>query len=605
MGSGIGPNAIGWQGLGVKDSKEDRPGTEGGHVTDNAHSAMPTRFGEAVEAVYDYATSPYDWERLIDFLAHLDHDSFGSVGPSEASPALQAHMRRADALATRLHETDGVPEASYALILLSADRTVIALNERGADTFTAICRAPETGKRLAFHDDEHALILRHALDELKQHETAVPVLLRFQDDEGETKLACYLAPAARLSSAMLRTVVLDEKSSPPFCALIVANSAEEDDTPEMFRKALGLTPAEARLAVRLRFGLSLKEAAEDLGISVNTARNQLRNVFDKLGVNRQSDLVRHLTELAALASNIQGAPSSRSRAAVTTAERRMAPLPDGRVIAYRELGLTNGFPVFIINPMIVSSLMRPQEAQIAGECGARLISVERPGIGRSTVNPDYSYVSFAHDLAHVADGLGIDRFAVLGWASGSPFALAAGSVLGERVTRVALATPRLAFHIDMEPTSQPRLFFGSLRRNPWIHETVFSIMRAKRSQGFLRPLVRHLLETSDADKAVFQNDKGLLESLTDAFIEALDATSDGMIAEMDFYAREVPVDPSGLVRPLMVWQGLQDEMNNVDNVRRMLQGLPVEKVHYLDGVGHMVLYVRFREILTTLVNDVH
>ncbi|WP_169775802.1 helix-turn-helix transcriptional regulator, partial [Escherichia coli] len=64
-------------------------------------------------------------------------------------------------------------------------------------------------------------------------------------------------------------------------------------------------PAEARLAARLKEGLSLKEAAEELGIAVNTARNQVKSVFEKLGVNRQSDLIRHLTELSQLAAYIQ------------------------------------------------------------------------------------------------------------------------------------------------------------------------------------------------------------------------------------------------------------------------------------------------------------
>src|SRR5690606_33122681 len=118
----------------------------------------------------------------------------------------------------------------------------------------------------------------------------------------------------------------------------------------------GLTPAEARLAARLRFGLSLKEAAEELGISVNTARNQLKSVFEKLGVNRQADLVRHLAELAVLAANMQ-APSA-VRGTVTVAERRLVALPDGRSIALRDLGKPGGFPVFILHPLVQSSLMR-------------------------------------------------------------------------------------------------------------------------------------------------------------------------------------------------------------------------------------------------------
>lgn len=63
---------------------------------------------------------------------------------------------------------------------------------------------------------------------------------------------------------------------------------------EMARKLFELTPAEASLAQRLANGLSLDEAADELGIRKNTARAQLRSIFIKTGVTSQSALVRTL-----------------------------------------------------------------------------------------------------------------------------------------------------------------------------------------------------------------------------------------------------------------------------------------------------------------------
>jgi DNA-binding CsgD family transcriptional regulator/PAS domain-containing protein len=53
----------------------------------------------------------------------------------------------------------------------------------------------------------------------------------------------------------------------------------------------GLTSAEARLALLLAEGLSLKEASEALSVSVLTLRSQLKSVFVKTGVKRQTELV--------------------------------------------------------------------------------------------------------------------------------------------------------------------------------------------------------------------------------------------------------------------------------------------------------------------------
>lgn len=53
-----------------------------------------------------------------------------------------------------------------------------------------------------------------------------------------------------------------------------------------------LSLAEADLASLVTAGHSLEEAAAIRGVSVHTARSQLKNIFSKTGVHRQSDLVR-------------------------------------------------------------------------------------------------------------------------------------------------------------------------------------------------------------------------------------------------------------------------------------------------------------------------
>jgi DNA-binding CsgD family transcriptional regulator len=62
------------------------------------------------------------------------------------------------------------------------------------------------------------------------------------------------------------------------------------DTPLMMQ-VFGLTPAEARLSTMLADGTSLEQAAENLSIARDTARNQLKSVFNKTSTHRQSQLV--------------------------------------------------------------------------------------------------------------------------------------------------------------------------------------------------------------------------------------------------------------------------------------------------------------------------
>lgn len=59
-----------------------------------------------------------------------------------------------------------------------------------------------------------------------------------------------------------------------------------------------ITPAQMRLAGLIIGGDSLVEAARRLGVSINTARTQLRRMFEKTGVNSQTTLVIALLSVA-------------------------------------------------------------------------------------------------------------------------------------------------------------------------------------------------------------------------------------------------------------------------------------------------------------------
>lgn len=66
---------------------------------------------------------------------------------------------------------------------------------------------------------------------------------------------------------------------------------------EQVRKLLGLSPAETDTVLKLAGGLTSTEIADERGISVHTARNQIKSALAKTGCRRQSDLVRKVEQL--------------------------------------------------------------------------------------------------------------------------------------------------------------------------------------------------------------------------------------------------------------------------------------------------------------------
>ena len=68
----------------------------------------------------------------------------------------------------------------------------------------------------------------------------------------------------------------------------------------------------------------------------------------------------------------------------------------------------------------------------------RLISPDRPGIGRSERQPGRTLLDWPADVAALADELEVSRFAVMGWSAGGAYAAACAFALPERVSAVAL-----------------------------------------------------------------------------------------------------------------------------------------------------------------------
>ncbi|HUM13825.1 MAG TPA: LuxR C-terminal-related transcriptional regulator [Myxococcaceae bacterium] len=58
----------------------------------------------------------------------------------------------------------------------------------------------------------------------------------------------------------------------------------------------GLTPRESEIVQHLRAGLTNREIGQTLGISVNTVRNTLARLFEKVGVSTRSELMGALAE---------------------------------------------------------------------------------------------------------------------------------------------------------------------------------------------------------------------------------------------------------------------------------------------------------------------
>lgn len=91
------------------------------------------------------------------------------------------------------------------------------------------------------------------------------------------------------------------------CVLVLVEKQQQRRLPteEALRISFGLTPTQATLAVVIAKGNSLKEAADQLRITKETARTHLKSIFAKMDVHRQAELVARVCELGRRNSRAQ------------------------------------------------------------------------------------------------------------------------------------------------------------------------------------------------------------------------------------------------------------------------------------------------------------
>ncbi|MBX9459423.1 MAG: helix-turn-helix transcriptional regulator [Rhizobium sp.] len=106
-----------------------------------------------------------------------------------------------------------------------------------------------------------------------------------QTEDGIFRLSLFAIPASALAG---QTSLLQKK----LCLLLIRDLGRRSETaPNLLATHYHLSAAEIRMCAELAGGSTIKDAADRLGIAWETARHRLKQIFQKTGTNRQSELV--------------------------------------------------------------------------------------------------------------------------------------------------------------------------------------------------------------------------------------------------------------------------------------------------------------------------
>jgi pimeloyl-ACP methyl ester carboxylesterase len=98
-------------------------------------------------------------------------------------------------------------------------------------------------------------------------------------------------------------------------------------------------------------------------------------------------------------------------------------LRDGRQMAYCEWGALDGNPVVFLHGSPGSRLLCPDE-QATRAADVRLLTIDRPGYGRSDPRPSSALLDWPDDYVELADRLRLPPCPVIGWSGGGDQILA-------------------------------------------------------------------------------------------------------------------------------------------------------------------------------------
>jgi len=154
-------------------------------------------------------------------------------------------------------------------------------------------------------DDEFLVRDRHLTVRDKQASQALEALadrLRTTSDAAPLPAPPIVVHRAAKRPLVIRIMPVAGPARTPFLgarALLVISDLHNRPQPQpsVLAKTFGLTPAETRVASIMADGISIERAADRLGLSRATVRNELKAIFAKTATHRQGELVALLSRL--------------------------------------------------------------------------------------------------------------------------------------------------------------------------------------------------------------------------------------------------------------------------------------------------------------------
>ncbi len=285
---------------------------------------------------------------------------------------------------------------------------------------------------------------------------------------------------------------------------------------------------------------------------------------------------------------------------------RFLSLKNGGRLAFVEYGAASGEPIFFFHGWPSSRTMAELTDSAARELNLRIISADRPGICDSSFQPNRQLLDWADLLQQFADHLEIERFHLLAFSGGAPYAYAAGLKLPARVRAIAIVSGVVPFadlrdHGGLLPLYRWMMWF--YRNQPRLLRTLFYLARPIVSWRTSLRLARRFLHMLPEPDAEALRDGAAFDICFESQRRAWRGSgADGVMTDAEIYGRSWGFRLEDVAVPVRLWHGKKDRAFSFRVAEETAKRLPNCVARYIDNEGHFSLPIRhMREILEDLI----
>ena len=282
-------------------------------------------------------------------------------------------------------------------------------------------------------------------------------------------------------------------------------------------------------------------------------------------------------------------------------------LPEGAVVAFQEYGVPNGVPVMFCHGWPSSCTMARLTDEPARDLGIRIISLDRPGISGSSLQPDRKLSDWPRVVERIVEHLGVREFRILAISGGAPYAYATAVAMPQRVQAIAIVggAPPMAELVAGEGLLPLyRWMLALYRTRPRLLRRLFHLVRpvlSLRPPVRFRPLLLKMLMLRQCD-AESLRDAAAFEAVFESQRRAWRSSAEGVMADAQIYAQPWGFAIEDVRVPVRLWHGKEDRAFSVHLAEQVAKRLPNCKARFVDDAGHYSLPIRhMREILKDLI----